>query len=95
MLLDRGADINAQNNDGCTALQEASLKGQEDVVEMLLDQEADINAEDNHGLTALQQASSSGHVEIVEMLLDRGADKKDSIQALKSPIRSHNHTNTT
>ena len=74
LLLDRGADINAQDNTGQTALQWASSLGYIEIVQKLLDRGADINAQDNQGRTALQETSFSGDIEIVQILLDRGAD---------------------
>ena len=44
MLLDQGVDVNAQGGEFGSALQAASSKGHEKVVQMLLDQGADVNA---------------------------------------------------
>ncbi|KAF7446386.1 ankyrin repeat domain containing protein [Pyrenophora tritici-repentis] len=74
MLLDAGADINAQGGNHGNALQAASLRGHKQVVKMLLDKGVDINAQSgNHG-NALQAASEGGHKQVVKMLLDNGAD---------------------
>ncbi|KAI4940771.1 hypothetical protein J4E91_011258 [Alternaria rosae] len=74
LLLDKGADVNAQGGSCGNALQAASERGHEQVVKMLLDQGADVNAQ--HGLdgNALYAASSGGHEQVVKMLLDQGAD---------------------
>ncbi|KAI1584776.1 ankyrin repeat domain containing protein [Pyrenophora tritici-repentis] len=45
MLLDAGADVNAQGGDYGNALQAASAEGHEQVVKMLLDAGADVNAQ--------------------------------------------------
>ena len=42
MLLDKGADINAQGGDYGTALLAASLGGHDQIVQMLLDKGADL-----------------------------------------------------
>ena len=76
MLLDRGADINAQGGPWGNALQAASCFGRDQIVQMLLDRGANINARSKSG-TALHMASSQGHDEIVQMLLDRGAKHDD------------------
>ncbi|MBI4654475.1 MAG: ankyrin repeat domain-containing protein [Nitrospirae bacterium] len=87
--IDKGADINAKDNDGFTALMFASYSGHTDIVEVLLAKGADVNAESNDGLTALMSASSKGHTDIVEVLLAKGAEDtyvryeatlKDSLQ---------------
>lgn len=76
MLLDQGADVNAQGKHG-NALQVASLVGNEKVVQMLLDQGADVNIQGGEYGTALRAASSQGQGKLVQMLLDQGADIND------------------
>jgi ankyrin repeat protein len=80
---DKGADVNAKDNNGDTALMEASrkdvlmkahLEGHLELVRLLLDKGADVNAKDNNGDTALMQASRKGHLDVVRALLDKGAD---------------------
>lgn len=73
MLLDQGADVNAQGKHG-NALQVASLVGNEKVVQMLLDQGADINDQGGMYDNALHAALSERQEKVVQMLLDRGAD---------------------
>jgi ankyrin repeat protein len=74
LLLERGADINAQVGLYGTALQAASAEGHEQVVEILLAKHAEVNVEFNYRRSALQEASMNGHKQIVKMLLDKGAD---------------------
>lgn len=52
-LLAKGADVNAKNNDGRTALIFASLKGQLEIVQAFLAKGADVNAKVNYGPTDL------------------------------------------
>ncbi|KAG9640651.1 hypothetical protein KCU64_g12876, partial [Aureobasidium melanogenum] len=73
MLLDSGADVNAQGGEYGNALQAASAGGHEKMVQMLLDRGADANAQGGDYGNALQAASGEGHRKIVQMLLDRGA----------------------
>ena len=68
-----GADINAKDNAGRTALYMASWKGHEQMAKILLDAGADVNAKDNIGWTALMWASSYGHKDIVTLLKKHGA----------------------
>ena len=74
MLLKMGADVNARDEDGKTALHNASQSGYTEIVRLLLDNGADVNAKDNYGRTALHNASESGYTEIVRLLLNNGAD---------------------
>ena len=74
-LLKEGADVNAKNSEGYTALILASSNGHKEIVEMLLEKGADVNAKDNDMAIRLSiWASRNGHKEIVEMLLEKGAD---------------------
>ncbi|KAK4220966.1 hypothetical protein QBC38DRAFT_550337 [Podospora fimiseda] len=80
LLVDRGADVNAQEKDGWTALMRASSNGHEAVAQLLVDRGADVNAQDNNGWTALMRASSNGH-EAVAALICR-------VNNFDRPIRS-------
>jgi ankyrin repeat protein len=73
MLLDKGANVNAQGHLG-NALQAASAGGHEQVVKMLLDKGADVNARGGVYGNALQAASLGGHEQVVKLLLDKGSD---------------------
>ncbi len=87
LLLAHGADVNATNSYGQTALIKAASghernKGRKAVVELLLHSGADINARDQSwtsgfGSTALMYASEYGHEEVVKLLLDNGAKAED------------------
>ncbi|KAF6811461.1 Ankyrin repeat domain-containing protein 50-like protein 3 [Colletotrichum plurivorum] len=74
MLLDKGADVNAQGGVYGNALQAASSSGHDNIVQMFLDKGADVNAQGGNYGNALQAASSRGHDNIVQMLLNKGAD---------------------
>jgi hypothetical protein len=74
LLLDRGADINAQGGRYGNALQAASVRGHVEVVRLLLNRDADVNAQGGKYGNALQAASFQGYVEVVRLLLNRGAD---------------------
>ena len=74
-LLDRGVDVNFQNEgDGASALQTASQSGRKEVVSLLLDRGADANLQNKKGGTALMAAAFNGHVDIVEILVLAGAE---------------------
>ena len=73
MLLEKGADVNAQGGFYGNALQAASSGGHDQVVQMLLDKGADVNAQGGGYGNALQAASVRGHDQVMQMLLDKGA----------------------
>lgn len=72
-LLDQGADVNAGDRTGVTALMRAAYHGQLPMVNALIAHGADVNATDRSGLSALMMAKHAGHKEIVDALLALGA----------------------
>ena len=60
-LIGEGADVNAQNNDGWTALMLASDLENPEIAKLLIEEGADVNAQDNEVWTALLWASAYGH----------------------------------
>jgi len=74
MLLNKGADVNAQGGYHGNPLQAASAEDHEAVVKLLLDKGADVNAQGGNYGNALQAASYRGHEAVVKLLLDKGAD---------------------
>ena len=71
LLLEHGADINAQSLTRLTPLQWASMNGTLGVVRLLLEHGADVEAKDGYGRTALQKAAE-GHKEVVELQRENG-----------------------
>ncbi|CAI7653375.1 unnamed protein product [Penicillium crustosum] len=74
MLLERGADVNAQGGEYGNALQAACLRGYDKIVQMLLERGADVSAQGGEYGNALQAACAEGHDRIAQMLLERGTD---------------------
>ncbi len=73
-LLEAGADANAKDNVGVTALMRAARTGDSDTVQALLDAGAEVNGKDNVGVTALMRAARTGDSDTVRALLDAGAE---------------------
>lgn len=76
ILIESGADVNAESYYGRRPLHLAVTNGQLDIVRLLLDRGADINAASIHDGTPLQLAAKKGQEEMVRLLLDRGDDIK-------------------
>ena len=74
ILLEQGADVDLQSNDGNTALIYASRDGNLETVKFLLEQGADINLQSNDGWTALIMALRFGNLGIMKFLLEQGAN---------------------
>jgi len=74
LLMEHGAQINARDNDGWTALMWASWSGLTKTTEKLLDSGADISFEDKQGNNAMTIAAQRGNVGVVRSLLAKGAN---------------------
>ncbi|KAJ7875515.1 ankyrin repeat-containing domain protein [Mycena olivaceomarginata] len=74
VLLENGANVNAQGGHLGSALQAASFNGQKALVQLLIDNGADINIQGGFFGNALQAASFKKHEELVYLLTYNGAD---------------------
>jgi outer membrane protein assembly factor BamB len=73
-LLAKGADVNAKNAYGATALSFAADKGHLAVVKLLLQNKADVNVQDTfYKSTPLNWAVMRKHVDIIKALVEAGA----------------------
>lgn len=86
-LLYEGRDINAQDENGETALSCAVLADQIKVVKLLLDKGACVLVKDNKGKTALYKAVAEGDVDMVKLLLNNKAYENVTDDYRKSAIR--------
>jgi ankyrin repeat protein len=92
LLIAKGAEINAQTDEG-TALMMAVLRGDPQLVKLLLDHGADLNAKHRTGSTALIMSAGPSFVEmnakpqdppsapssqVMSLLLAKGADPNDA-----------------
>jgi hypothetical protein len=73
ILLASGADVNARDVNGATALIEAADRGHPKSVALLLKAGADLNVSTRGMGTALNAAERSGHRDIIAMLRQAGA----------------------
>lgn len=68
-----GVNINTTNVDGLTALHQACIDANLNMVQFLNEHGADLNAQDNEGWTPLHAAVSVGNLEVVKYLVSQGA----------------------
>jgi ankyrin repeat protein len=73
-LLDGGAEIDAKDPRGYSALMLAAYSGSEAALDVLLARGADPRSADPGGNTVLMGAAFKGHASMVEKLLAAGAD---------------------
>ncbi|EED18088.1 ankyrin repeat domain protein, putative [Talaromyces stipitatus ATCC 10500] len=73
LLLEKGADFNAQGGQYGNALQAAAQGGHLEIVQLLLEKGADVNAQGGYYGNALQAAAQRGHSKIVQLLVEKGA----------------------
>ena len=75
-LLRNGADVNAQNLEGRTAIMFAIIILRTVTVKTLLQFGADVNVQARCGCTPLMLAACSGDIGVTQALLNRGADAR-------------------
>ncbi len=85
LVLDSGADVNAANTNGSTALMWATSDFAK--VRLLLDRGAAVDAKTKDGTTAFVAAAQRGNVEAMRLLLARGANPKASAAEVSSLLR--------
>jgi ankyrin repeat protein len=73
MLLDHGADVNARQAGGWTALHAAAMFGDAPLAELLLSSGAMADLPNDQGKTALDLAVEKGHTQVAELLQQRVA----------------------
>jgi ankyrin repeat protein len=74
-LLRDGADVDARDRHGQTALMLAAHAGHDDVIVVLLEHGAALNVTAKFGLSALMLAIVAGHPETARLLARAGADR--------------------
>lgn len=82
-LLQSGADVNARDRYGQTALMLAAHRGHAAIVDVLIEHGADLDVTAKYSLSALMLAVIAGHEGIVRALMRAGADR--SLQGSGAP----------
>jgi|GEM_PF-4202205 len=85
-LLEKGADANAKNNRGITALMYAAWYDHPESCALLVENGADVNAADTHGQTALMYAAQGGETRTCMVLIEKGADINAKDEDGKTPL---------
>ena len=96
LLIAKGADVNAKEEDGKTPLYYAvHWRSAPSLVELLIDKGADVNENYGNGKTPLHHAAFRGHNAIVRLLIDKGADVNvqmdDGSTTARSGHPNHNY----
>ncbi|KAF8829738.1 hypothetical protein HHX47_DHR2000181 [Lentinula edodes] len=74
VLVENGADVNAQGGDFGSVLQAATNKGNLDIVRFLIERDANVNAQGGFFGNALQAPARYGNLDIVKYLVENDAD---------------------
>ncbi|CAG7832151.1 unnamed protein product [Allacma fusca] len=74
ILLDKGAEVNAEDSDSWTPLHYAAKEGHHTIVQYLINHGADITHKDDGGWTPLIWACYKGRRETARILIDKGAN---------------------
>jgi len=73
-LLARGADVNATDPNGFSALYWAAFYGYRELGDLLIAHGADVNTKTRSGETPVYAAAKNGFTDVVELLANHGAD---------------------
>ena len=84
--LSAGADVNAPESDGTSALLWATYQSSLELAQLLLDAGGDPNVANGFGVTPLLQASRSGDAAMVRLLLEHGADVERAVREGETPL---------
>ncbi len=93
-LLAGGADVNARQPDGATALHWAAHRDDLETVQQLLAAGADASTANDYGATPVWLAATNGNAAIVDALLDAGADPNAALESGETVLMAAARTGT-
>ena len=85
-FLDRGADVNIEDEHSERPLYEAASWGENAAVEMIIGRVDDVDDDNRWGRTALHAAAFSGQTKTVEILIKHGADPNRKDKHDRTPL---------
>jgi ankyrin repeat protein len=85
-LVKQGADVNAAEPDGATAIAWAAHRDDLEMAALLISAGADVNAANDYGVTPLSLACTNGSAVMVERLLKAGADPNAARPSGETPV---------
>lgn len=88
LLLDHGAEVNAQDASGNTALMGTCFKGYAEVADLLISKGADVNLRNGDGATALAFAVNFNQVDVAKLLLAHGAVIDKSVTGMVAQAKA-------
>ncbi len=86
LLIEKGADATAEDEDKKTPMHLAAFNGHVEVVRRLIEKGADATAEDKDKKIPLHLAAENGHLEVVRLLIEKGADATAEDKDKKTPV---------
>ena len=85
-LVEQGADVNARQGDGATALHWAAYWDEVELANLLIRAGADVNAANDLGVTPLWAAAENGSATLARRLLGAGADPDMPLLSGETPL---------
>jgi ankyrin repeat protein len=86
LLLEKGVELESNEEHGWTPLLCAATNGHEMVVKLLLEKGAELESKDEHGQTPLSKAAENGHEAVVKLLLEKGAELGSKDEHGQTPL---------
>lgn len=94
-LLKQGADVNASQADGMTALHWAVYHDDHETATLLIRAGANVKAANHYAVTPLSLACTNGNAEMVELLLKAGADPNTTLHGGETALMTAARTGRT